>query len=360
MKQKYIITAILVAILSICLFQSCDKKPTDPDPEPEEHLFYIGSEFGGLVKIYSVEQDKFIDSLVVDSIPDDKIKSLHIIGDDSLMVATCEIGTFIVNLKTKEVVERFNAAKVTFSHDSKYYIYQNHATGNWELYNYPAHQLLYYDGPYVMFPQFGNNSKCLSYSYLDYDNGNWKGNSKLYDIISGSISEYHDYENVAIFWFSYPVKKYNKVFTAFDANYSLYSVGVVDFESDTLRVLRNYPLYKYFETSISLPIVSPDDKYIYTSAMMGTAFGGVPDYNIYVYDVETEDSVASISTKGIFNYTPDVYSITYDGKYLLVQQLHESGSEPLTHFCLIDSKNFDIIKVFDFGGRSRHISTKRN
>ncbi len=67
MKQKYIIMAIIVAILSICLFQSCDKDcpvcPKDDTGEPDNYRLYVINEWYNTLISIDTPADTVIDSI---------------------------------------------------------------------------------------------------------------------------------------------------------------------------------------------------------------------------------------------------------------------------------------------------------
>jgi len=72
MRQKYYIMAIIIVILSICLFQSCEKDcPVCPEsPVPESHYIYLskfGDSFNTYVYIANSATNSLIDSFSVSS-----------------------------------------------------------------------------------------------------------------------------------------------------------------------------------------------------------------------------------------------------------------------------------------------------
>ena len=102
MKHFSILTLFLL-LISICCFLSCDKKPTDPDPEDAEHLFYISAAYGAdssIVKIFSVEQLQFIDSLIID---DFRIGAMAVIGNNEMLIVSEGYRTRVYDLETKDM-----------------------------------------------------------------------------------------------------------------------------------------------------------------------------------------------------------------------------------------------------------------
>ncbi len=69
MKQKYYIMAIIIAILSICLFQSCDKDcpvcPEEPG-EPGNYRLYVFDSYNQLIMSIDTPADTIVDSTRID------------------------------------------------------------------------------------------------------------------------------------------------------------------------------------------------------------------------------------------------------------------------------------------------------
>jgi len=351
--MKYYKTILVVVLL----FLACDKEITPPGPvPPEEHLFYIGAAKGGLVKVFSVEQRKFIDSIICSCIPDSIVTSLNVIGDDSLLAISDNQGTYLINLKTKVVVDTLNYSYMTISPNSEYFIAKNISSGN-------NKELRKFDGlEYIadipgLFEHFDNQSSCVTYS-LFY--GGDSSTISVYDIETDTTITGQKYSlgHEIWFWHNYPVKKLNKIFFGGSGYAYRYFAGVIDFNSDTARILRYFPLIEYMEPSISLPIVSPDEKHLFFSATIGTFWGGIPDETIYVHDVESEDSIGTIALPN--GFVPGGYTMSYDGKYITSKAFCESTSDTKTSFILIDAINFTVIGTYSFGGPLSRMATKNN
>jgi DNA-binding beta-propeller fold protein YncE len=94
----------------------------------------------------------------------------------------------------------------------------------------------------------------------------------------------------------------------------------------------------------AMPVISPDGKYVYFAEQVMEAWLGVPDGKIYVYDADTEDSIAVIEYEGISQ--PCSFIITDDSKYMMVDPVNEFEDE--TSICLINAQTFQVIGVYDF------------
>ncbi|GEM_PF-6056479 len=58
---------ILTAVLFVVV--TCgDDNPVQPQDTPDEHLFYIAPMAGNMVRVFSVEREIFIDSMIIDSV----------------------------------------------------------------------------------------------------------------------------------------------------------------------------------------------------------------------------------------------------------------------------------------------------
>ncbi len=164
MTKGFLLFAAAVFLIGLSILISCEDGITPPEPiQPEEHLFYIGAFKGGLVRVFSVEQQKFVDSIVCDDIPDTEKTTLNVIGEDSLLVISYNRGTYLIDLKTKEVVDTLNYSNMIVSPNSEYFIAGNIASGN-------KKELRKFDGlEYItdipgLFEHFDNKSACVTYS----------------------------------------------------------------------------------------------------------------------------------------------------------------------------------------------------
>jgi len=331
---------------------SCDDDPVGPEPA-DEHLFYIAPITGNLIKTFSVEQEKFIDSFYVDSLTaDSSIYRLHVIGNDSLLAVSTETMTYIVDLESKEVNESFYGERVIYSRDSRYYFCKNNISRRWELRTYPEHILIYDDAPTLMLPFFSNDSKYLSATDLHNEGGTMVPMLIIYDMendIKTAKTKYLFDQEIFIFE-KYHYSSLNK--TYFGGNTEFHNfLGVTDLGSDSIRVVR----FLSEPWASVMPVISPDGKYVYVSEQVMEVWLGIPDGKIYVYDTETEDSIAVIEYEGISQ--PHSFVITEDSKYMMVDPVNEFDDE--TNVCLIDAQSFQVIGVFDFHDLPGSVASKR-
>ncbi len=360
MKRSIYFIAAALLLIGLAALISCEKEITPPEPvPPEEHLFYIGAFKGGLVKVFSVEQKKFVDSLICSNIPDTEKTTLNIIGEDSLLAISYNRWTYLVDLKTKEVVNILNYSNMIVSPNSQYFVAGNISSGN-------KRELRKFDGlEYVAdipgkYEKFGNNSECVSYITYYSDSST----ISIYNIESDTTITRRKYSGGCEIWsaYTYPVKKLEKVFfgggtSIYECPYHSYAL-VSDFDSNTVQILKEFPLDIYIEPNTALPIISPDNKYLYFSVLLGTAWGGYPDRTIYVYNIESEDSVKTITLPQ--GFVPSAYSMSYDGKYLTTKRFEESSSQINTGFCLIDVISGVVIGTYEFDGQMYNMAAKHN
>ncbi len=350
MSQKSLyLTALLILIFLLLNLSCCDdcKCPTCPKPEEtEEHLFYISPRVGNVIKVLSVEQAKFIDSFFVDSINDALTMAIHVIGNDSLLAATAGTTTYVIDLQSEEVIEVFKRGSVVFSRDSRYYF----TMGVRELYTYPEHSLISYQVGGTL-PLFSSDSKYLSDVHLTSPENETAGiEIKIYDIYGDSTFIGLHHIPGIIGWFNYISDKHQKIF--FGAIGGIGNMAAAaDFGADSIRVLKRF--FNDYTVDI-VPFVSPDQKYLFISNFVSEFWGGVPDEYIYVFDAETEDSVAAIAFEGM-NQVGNMI-ITHDSKYLLARPFNEFKDK--TTVCLIDAVNFRVIGVYDCGFLPFSVSTK--
>jgi len=344
MKQKYYIMAIIVAILSICLFQSCDKKPTKPDPEPVEHLFYIKAAIGtdsSLIKTFSIEQLKFIDSFIID---DFTVYDMAVIGNDEKFMVTEEYRMRVYDLETKEVIYSAEGYgnPIRVSHNSEYYsVYDTRL----QIRRTSDFSPIYNDTTITGYGDFSFDSRYYIYPHNH-------GDVMVYNIDGDSIetsfgltrsgSPFNIYE----LW---PSIDMSKLFLmGYNGNYLDFAVG--DFGSDTLRILQS-PL----KTGGEEAAISPDGKHLYF-INTPSQHGEMPSWKIDVYDVETEELITSISTSGYDYFEPKHIALTSDGKYLMTTPWLWGGNDVL----LINAKSFEIMGNYNFGDHyPRRICTKK-
>lgn len=332
----------------LALAFACSKKDNpvkpDPTPQPEEHLFYISPWTGNFVKVFSVEQEAFVDSFTIDSVAVTDTMRIHVIGDDSLLAVSAGMKTFIYDLDQRIIVNSYDAENPIFSRDSRYMQYYNSNISMQELHTFPENVLLYNETN-GFFPKFDNDSKYFSLPDLISS----RSRLVIYDIHGdSSFVGFNDSltSNIMI-WMNYPSSRHNKLYFGGTGAYG-YFIGVINIDSDSVRILKTY------EESVPIPVISPDEKYLYFTENLLTFFGGVSKELIYVYDAETEDSVGVIEYEGMEQVGGMI--ISADSKYMLVKPHNEYNNE--TNISIIDAKTFQVLGVYDFGYLPLTVSIK--
>jgi hypothetical protein len=275
------------------------------------------------------------------------------------LVISYDGGTYFIDLKTKEVVDSLNFGNIIISPNSEYFIGRNIASGfNKELRKLDG--LEYVADIPGKYEKFGNNSECVSYITYHSDSST----ISIYNIESDTTITRRKYSGSCEIWsaYTYPVKKLEKVFfgggtSIYECPYHSYAL-VSDFDSNTVRILKEFDPDTYFEPNTALPIISPDNKYLYFSVLISTIWGGYPDRTIYVYNIESEDSVKTITLPQ--GFVPSAYSMSYDGKYLITKDYEYSSSDINIGFCLIDVINGEVIGTYEFGGQMYNMAAKHN
>jgi hypothetical protein len=355
MTKKSIILASLILpglILSLFSCHGDNEWPNGPvDPE-EEHLFYIGAKVGNLVKVFSVEQEKFIDSFFVESLTEnDTILYMQVIGDDSLLAFSTSSLTTVIEIDSRNILETFSTKYAKFSRDSRYYTGVEYNPLRNVICTYPGHVLIN-DAVEGMFYSFDNESKCLALSKPFVENGQEKCEITLFDLTNNTSTVRPNLLNGSYIgaFLLYPLYDGGKVFYGGAAYYSIF-LAVTAFEADTIRII------KPFTQGHVMPLVSPDNKHLYFSLIVSEVWGEIPDRNIYVYDISTEDSIAVIPVEGM----PQAASLTMtdDCKYLMAGPVHEPMSATTTTVCLIDAQDHSVLGVYDFHGLPGCIVSKR-
>ncbi len=333
---------LAVIAIAIGTLVSCDNS-TKPGEEPEEHLFYIAPETGNTVKVFSVEQEAIVDSFTVDSLSEEGAMRIHVIGDDSLLAASSGPRTYLIDLETKEIVGSFAARDPVFSPDSRYYFCSY--TG--EVRMFPE-QFLRHDGlSRIALVSFGYQSEVMSFMTLSDSSGPLLG---VYDIPDNSLIIKPWYSGGAQVYSmsSYPADGLNKVFTSCIG--MGFSLAAGNLDCDTIRQVKIFDQI----SGIVIPVVTPDEKYVFFSDIVSQGFEFVPTERIFVYDAETEDSVAAIAYEGIDQV--GYMAVTYDSKYLMAGPFNEGGG--VTVVCLIDAVNFEVIGAYDCGFEPRVVTSK--
>jgi hypothetical protein len=351
-KKTIILAALILTGLILSLF-SChgdNEWPNGPvDPE-EEHLFYIGSRVGNLVKVFSVEQEKFIDSFYVEGLTEnDTVISMHVIGDDSLLAVSSTNFTTILDIESKDIMETFSTKYTTFSRDSKYYTGFEYNPLRNVLHTYPDHVLINNEVEGVFYC-FDNDSKCLALTKVYVDNGESKCDLTFYDLTDNALFVRPNLLNGSYIYafLLHPLYDGRRVFYGGTTYYSTF-LAVTEFEADTVRIIKVFP-----EGSI-MPLISPDNKYLYFSSFVGEHFGGIADRHIYVYDIATEDSITAIAYEGMRQ--AGSLTISGDCKYLMVGPANEFQN--VTNVCLIDAQNHSVLGVYDFHGLPGYIISRQ-
>jgi len=336
---------ITLAVLAVwvCLV-SCDDS-TGPDGEPDEHLFYIAPKIGNMVKVFSVEQESIVDSFVVDSVDESWDMQIHVIGNDSLLAVSSESKTYIVDLESKQVICTYPYETRVFSRDSRYFFHYNQQ----ELRTFPENGLVTGETGALLGVAFCNQSETVTYVYPDFTMGGMRFSLGIYFLTSDSICNHLRYafgEPIEA-TFNFPIASFEKAYVGI--SWPISGLVATDFASDTVKFL------KQFDVGAGIvPLVAPNDEYVFVSDYGVTSFEFVPSEHIFVFDAETEDSIAAIAYQGI----DMVYYmiISHDSKYLVARPLNEF--EDITSICLIDAENFEVIGAYDCGFLPGSISAK--
>lgn len=337
MKQRIFVLAALILFSAVVLYLSCCEDcpdcPTGPNDEAEEHIFYLGTHEDGPVKVFSVEQKKFIDSFYFEFPVFGT--GLDVIGDNEMLVVTHSEGTVIVDLRTRQIIYQFDDWVDFFSSpDSRLFTVRSRSETRLELRRFEDFEVVYWDS-LGRRGQFSHDSKYLSYIrfYPELVTA-----VVTYDIEADSViceSEKYYNGHRLYLWPYYPIISQNKLFFVGDRH-----LCASDPCSDSVRILKSVLGQELLAFTIS-----PDEKYLYFTNCP-SAFGfDMPGYKVYVFDIETEELFAEISTEALL-YEPNNMAVTPDGKYLMAGS-DQAGSSSCA---LIDAKNFKAIGVYDFGG----------
>jgi len=338
------LVGLLLGIVALIAVINCKDKPTPP-PEPEEHLFYIAPAIGNMVKVFSVERAAMVDSFMVDSVDETWQMRIHVIGDDSLLAVSTSGKTFLVDLESKEVTSTFPRESVVFSRDSRYYF-------NSVLWSFPDHVLVSEEAGDIMWVSFCNRSETMTYVYLkSIDEFPWP-TFGFYSITGDSVCNWIRYSHggapfAAVYSFAVSGLKRAFIGGANPGNF----LGVIDFACDTVRPL------KFFNADAWIvPVVSPDDKYVFFTDVGVTQFGFSPSEHIFVFETETEDSIAAIPLEGMDMV--DYMVISDDGKYMIGRPYDLSEINDTTAICLINLENYEFMGTFTCGFLPGSISAK--
>ncbi len=345
-KFLYLFTAVFLSLG--LFFAACDEDDIPDGPSDDEQtLFYVAGEAGGLVKVFNVEQKAFTDSFTIDSIPSDKNMRIWVLGDDEELVASYAEGTYIYDLKTREITRSYSDyGKMIVAPDGNLFLANNLTNNRWDFRLLSDMSLVYSHPSEPFLPQFSQDSKMLSFLAPNSETGNW--DLLMYDVVRDSLLTKQKKlgEHTLGTLYSYPIHSKNKVcFYGRTPNNTFACIAFIDSQDvSVLKVLDGWGM---------IPAVTPDANYLF--------FSTPPSWNwmsekIYVYDIDTEDSVATIDLDDIFE--PGFYSITNDSKFMLVSPFNDFLLGYSNEVCLIDAKQFKVIATADFGRKPFWIATK--
>ncbi len=304
----FVLSVNLLTIMVISC--SCDEEPTKPsEPPSEEHLFFVCAEYSGIVKVFSVEQQKFIDSLEFEA----EGPSVEVIGSDEKLLVIADIPQ-LFDLKTKTTVQTFpDAVAVTASPDGRYLAFNKKTSVPYsyrlELRSFDQ-QILYHQDTLVRTISFSIDSRLMAYRKEWEDP--FKAELVIYELGLDSIidngTKYlsNGYPLDRILWVMAPLSKRNKV--VFEAND--FFLCIADIGSDTARVLKTK-----LPSAASAIAVSPDEQYLYVTFHPGWDMFP-PSKKIFVFDLVTEQLIDSMIVTEPY-YEPDQLAITWDGKYIM-------------------------------------------
>jgi len=281
--------------------------PLPPPPHNyREHLFYIGSQFEGTVKIFSADDRAFVDSLYFPS--SDGVR-IEVIGRNEKLLVNTSDGCFLYDLRTGRTSHPFgNAAEATISPDCKMVILQLPVSNPYykrlELRRFDTFQLIYQDS-ICYGPEFSMDSRYISYS-LPITWPNWP--LVTYDILENRIVERVQKrlggQPLAIVEVV-PIGSRGKTYSYGLCN-GIGILAVSDFGSNDVRPLMTLPENEaYF-------IPSNDEARLFVTTPPPA--WGYPCQKIYIYDVATEIQTAVIT---ISNHEPFHLTASFDGRYLI-------------------------------------------
>jgi len=307
-----------------------DNPVNPPPPEYGEHLFYVSARLPdsqSLVKTFSVEQDAFIDSFIVDSFPIDYMAVAE--NDERLFLVGP--GMRVYDLDTKELLCSTTdyCCGLHISNNSAYY-----ASGGYgiRLFRTDNYQQIYYDSGSSAFGDFSFDSRYYLYTSSH--------TIMTYNIRGDSIeSSFGLTRNGSLFrvYGLWPTNDMEKLFIYGNQGNTLY-FAVTDLGGDSVRVLQA-PLRTW---GVDVEI-SPDGRYLFFVNTPYTDFE-MPRMKIDVYDVATEQLLTSISTQEYYYFEPQHIALTADGKYLMATPWNLGGFDVL----LIDARNFSVIGRYQF------------
>ncbi len=298
--MKKLLFALTVTALMSLVTACSDNIAVGPQSTAGEHLLYIAPAEGNMIRVFAIEQGTFIDSLVIDSAAVDDTLRLHVIGDDSLLTVSTRTKTFIVDLRTKNVIGSFEATHPVFSRDSRFY----YTAGS--VRTFPGQQELFNQPGGIAQARFCNQSEVVSFVYFSTID---TAKLVLYNVLANSVG--YSIKKIGTFVLGlqmmfctpYPVNRLDKVFLNIGSQY-----GATDFFTDTVRILD-----AAWMGDGATHVISPDEKYAFFTDVGAKFWGYVPTGYLYVFDAASEDSVAAVHYQGIDQ--SDLLLVSYDSKY---------------------------------------------
>lgn len=310
---------LLIIMVVSC---SCDEEPTKPpEPPPEEHLFYVGSYYDGHLKVFSVEQKKFVDSFYFPADPPGV--RVEVIGKDEKLAVNADV-VQIFDLKMRQTVQTYpDAVEAWVSPDSRYIALGNRWSDPYsymlELRELESGNLIYKDSMVRML-RFSADSRLMA--YLHTTQNPYSTELVVYDIASDSViasrKKYFNGNELTIF---FPL-----ALNLLDKTFFLGTVGgiealwVSEFNSDSSAMVRLLPP-AYWCSYVS----DQSEETIFVTTHPG--WGGLPNRLIYIYDSRTHSIIDSMVTDSAY-HEPEQLAVSWDGKYLV------TGSAPLGSYSL--------------------------
>ncbi len=348
-KFLYLFTTVFLSLG--LFFAACDEDDIPDGPSDDEQtLFYVAGEAGGLVKVFNVEQKAFTDSFTIDSIPSDKNMRIWVLGDDEELVASYAEGTYIYDLKTREITRSYSDyGKMIVAPDGNLFLANNLTNNRWDFRLLSDMSLVYSHPSEPFLPQFSQDSKMLSFLAPNSETGNW--DLILYDLNRDSliaIPRKFNEDRLNAFY-SYPIHSKGTIFFHGWNSYGNFAcMAYVDSQNVTV-------LKAFSRGSGMVPIVDPDGEYLY--------FTNTPSWDmwepevLYVYEIDSGDSVATIDLSDL--HEPALMRISYDGKYILSSPFYPEwlGHDP-NSVALINVESYIGLGTYDFGRKPFWIATK--
>jgi hypothetical protein len=313
-----------------------------PPHASSEHLFYVGSAWEGIVKVFSAERRAFVDSLYFPTAYGHEI-SVYVVGQDKKLIVNTSYASYLYDLDTKRITYPFgNAEEVLPSPNCRYVAMEmpGHATYAYdlELRRYASDRVIYRDSV-VRMPRFSADSRLLA--YVHNLQSPHRTELVVYDIKRSKVVEqnfkYYNGESIVIF-LPLPVASMNKVFFyGIPPTSPTALLCVSDFGSTEVRVIGYLGSYGAFLA------ISEDEKELYVTTP--PQFWEFPSEKIYKIDVASEQVVGALSTAQV-KHEPGRMSLSSDGKYMATASIIYQN----TNICLIDMEAFVPIGSYEYVG----------